>query len=74
MPGERASMMKFIRTPNALINPDHVAAVERDRHGKITIRFAIPDADGHYSLCVEDDSEYSVWMQFANRPLPKSGD
>ena len=58
--------MKFIRTPNALINPDHVAAIERDQDGKLTVRFVIPDADGHYLLRV-DDQNHEIWMQFANR-------
>ena len=66
-------MNKFIPTPNALINPDHVATVERDRDGKLTIRFAIPVADGHYFLRV-DDPDHAIWMQFANRPTLKASD
>jgi hypothetical protein len=66
-------MMKFIRTPNVLMNPDHVAAVERDRDGKLTVRLAIADAEGHYFLRVEDPG-HAIWMQFSNRRALKADD
>jgi hypothetical protein len=65
-------MMKFIRTPNVMINPDHVAAVEQEPGGKLVIRFAIPTADGHYVLRI-DEPQHEIWMMFGNRQERKAG-